>query len=220
MANKLGSWLIESPFRIETDKKKHLKTVKIGFFISFFYSIVWGIYEYYIMKSGIVPNMIPQIAHWAMMHLLLIVILAFTTKFSLEQIIMGQFFMAVFEDLMYFITLWIDTGNYPYPYYNWWDEAFASFRVLGGLGQPIPFLPYIPIYYIPGFIIIVAFYICSFSGAKSSRTAAWLIIPFYLGVLIGTMVGDLVALILLIVVPIGLYIYLGAVFFVRKKNKM
>jgi hypothetical protein len=172
------------------------------------------------MKDGFVPNTIPQIVHWAIMHSLIVVILAIATKFSLEQMIMGQFFMAVFEDLIYFITYGIDMSFYPYPAGNWWDATFASFRVLGGLGQPISFWPFTPIYYIPGFIMIIAFYVCSFIGAKSSRITAWLIIPFYLGILIGTMVGDLAALILLIVIPVGLYLYLGTAFIIRKKRSV
>ena len=218
MANKLVSAIVEAPFKLELNKKRHLKTVTIGFVISFVYSIVWGIYEYYIMKSGFVPNTIPQVWHWAMMHLLLVVILAFATKFSIEQIIMGQFFMAVFEDLIYFITYGLDFNFYPYPAGNWWDATFASFRVLGGLGQAIEFPPYTPIYYIPGFLMIIVFYVLSFIGAKTSRIGAWLIIPLYSAVLIGTMVGDLAALILLIALPSVLYLYLGTAFFVRRSK--
>ena len=219
MTNKLVSAIVEAPFKIESDSQKHKKTVRIAFWISFHYSIIWGIYEYYIMRSGFVPNVVPQVWHWAMMHLLLVVILAFATKFSLEQILMGQFFMAVFEDLIYFITYGLDYNFYPYPSYNWWDPTFASFRVLGGLGQPISFPPYTPIYYIPGFLMIIAFYVLSFSGAKTSRVGAWLILPLYSAVLLGTMVGsDLTALILLIALPTVLYIYLGTAFFIRRSK--
>jgi hypothetical protein len=218
MANKLTTVLIESPFRLELDKKSHTKTVTVGFLISFIYSIVWGIYEYYIMKNGFVPNTIPILVHWAIMHLLLVGILAFATKFSIEQMIMGQFFMAVFEDMIYFITLGLDLRYYPYPAGNWWDNAFASFRVLGGLGQAITFPPYTPIYYIPGFLMIIFFYIFSFQGPKASRIAAWMIIPLYLGVLIGTMVGDLMATILLITLPTASYLYLGIAYIIRRSS--
>ncbi len=218
MASKIGTLLIESPFNIESDKKKHRKTVTIGFLVAFIYSIVWGIYEYYIFKIDVVPDFMSVQVHWAIMHSLLVVILAVATRFSFEQIIIGQFFMAVFEDMIFFITLGLDLGYYPYPAGNWWDSTFASFRVLGGLGQPISFWPYTPIYYIPGFLLIIIFYICSFRGAKYSRIAAWLIIPFYLGILIGTMVNDITALILLIAIPVVSYLYLGTTFFIRRSN--
>ena len=217
MPGKLVTTIVGWPFNYETDQRKHKNIVRIGFWTSFVYSIIWGVYEYYIMKSGFVPNTIPQIAHWAIMHLLLVVILGFATKFSIEQMIMGQFFMAVFEDMIYFITYGFDYNFYPYPAGNWWDYTFASFRVLGGLGQPVSFWPYTPIYYIPGFAMIILFYVLSFIGPKTSRIGAWIVIPLYLAVLIGTMVSDLTALIILIVLPIALYLYLAIAFIVHRQ---
>ena len=66
--------------------------------------------------------------------------------------------------------------------------------------------------------MIIAFYILSFSGAKSSRVGAWLIIPLYSAVLIGTMTGDTLALTLLIALPTVLYLYLGTAFFIRRSK--
>lgn len=206
------------------NKEDHQTVVKRGFLTAFLYSFFYGIYEYFIVYHyPRLLDLMGPIVNWTIMYLGVIIFVAITTryngKFTIEQIIMGLFFMTMFEDVMYWMSQWIDTGKYPFPAGNWWDATLASFRVLGGLGQAIPFWPYVPLYYLPGFSMIILFYLISYYSPKISRIVSWLIGPLFLAIIFGTLSTDLFAFYSLLVIPIGSYIFVGVLYFIKKRNK-
>ncbi|MHA1147124.1 MAG: hypothetical protein ACTSR8_02655 [Promethearchaeota archaeon] len=208
---KLKDFLIERPIRIN-EEETHKIILKRGFWTAFIFSIIYGFYEYFVVYNYIrLYDILGSSGNWSIMYISLIFTVAFATwydrKFNIEQIIMGLFFMAMFEDVIFWISLAIDHGVYPFPAGNWWDSTFASFRVLGGLGKAIPFWPYVPTYYIPGFGLIISFYIFSYYGPKSSRIVFMLIGPLFIAILLGTLHDELFAIIMLISVPTICYIF-------------
>ncbi|MHA1264980.1 MAG: hypothetical protein ACTSRS_07055 [Candidatus Helarchaeota archaeon] len=145
------------------------------------------------------------------------IILAFIYLVSFEQVVMGLFFMAVFEDLVYFMTEWVRLGVYPYPAGNWWDSTIASYAALGGLGWPLPFWPYVPFYYLPGFAMIILFYVASYIGPKPSRIVSWILGPFFLAIIAGALGTVDTARIILIVLPLVSYVYVTSIYLLRNK---
>jgi len=213
----LREFILERPLRIQK-KDEHKILVKRGFIAAFIYSIFYGLYEYFIVYHY--PRLLDMLGtsiNWSIMYLGLLLTVALVTrlegKFSLEQTLMGLLFMAMFEDVIYWMSQWIDTGAYPFPAGDWWDTMFASFRVLGGLGQPIPVWPYVPTYYLPGFGMAIGFYVCSYLGPKSSRIAFIIIAPLFIAVLLGTLHNELFAILVLISVPLVCYLYMILLFY-------
>ena len=216
--NIIKKLFLNYPITINEDLKSHKKIFFRGFVSATIYSILYGIYEYYVAYNYIrLVDIVGVIGNWVIMYIGLLLVVGISTRFSIEQMIMGLLYMAMFEDVIFWMSKWIDTGVYPYPAGDWWDVYFASFRVLGGLGRPIPFWPYIPIYYIPGFLMVIIFYISSYIGPKSSRISAWVLGPLFLAVLAGTMVNNFAALIILITLPSVLYSYVIILLVIKKK---
>ncbi|NVM55093.1 MAG: hypothetical protein HWN66_15415 [Candidatus Helarchaeota archaeon] len=207
--NKLKDLFLKYGITIEKDPKNHRKTLRRGLLAALIYSIVYGIYEYFVVYHSVrLVDILGAEINWVIMYVGLITVVAIASRFSIEQIVMGLLFMAMFEDFVFWMCQWAHTGTYPYPAGNWWDSYFASFRVLGGLGKAIPFWPYVPFYYLPGFAIVTIFYLASYKGAATSRIAAWVIGPFFLAIIAGTLVvNDNVARIILIAVPFSSYAY-------------
>ncbi|MHA1277488.1 MAG: hypothetical protein ACTSQI_19125 [Candidatus Helarchaeota archaeon] len=151
--------------------------------------------------------------------LLACVITTFLFIVSIEQTVMGLLLMTVLEDLVFFMSSWIDTGIYPYPACTigvpescWWNTSLATFRILGNLGNPIPFWPYIPFYYIPGFIMIVAYYLLAYKRAIYGRAYSWIFGSFFLAIIGGALINsDYIAMMILIFFPLAL---LGYVFLI------
>lgn len=211
MSSKLTKVLIERPITVN-DPEDHLIIVKRGFLTAFIFSILYGFYEYFVVYHYIrIYDILGPSGNWSIMYLSLVLCVAITTRYegklNVEQIIMGLFFMAMFEDVIYWMSQWIDLGIYPFPAGNWWDNMFPSFRVLGGLGQPIPFWPFVPTYYLPGFGLVFGFYICSFRGPKLSRIAFMIIGPLFIAILIGTLWNDIFAIFVLITIPAICYLF-------------
>lgn len=210
---------------IDEDPESHRKTFKRGFLAATIYSILYGFYEYFIVYNyprilDFYNVMFPGYGHvfnWVIMYAGIVITVAIATGFSVEQSIMGLMYMAMLEDVCFWIGLSIDTGTYPFPAGNWWDSTLATFRVLGGLGQAIPFWPYVPLYYIPGFAMVIVFYVSSFKGAKSSRIAAWAIGPLFLAIVIGALADDAFAIFSLIAVPSIAYAYLILLLLLNKR---
>lgn len=221
MLNKKFEDLIRNrPIRLSS-KEDHKIILKRGFFFSTLYSIAYGFYEYFIVYNY--PSLIQYIGsliNWIIMYLGLIIIVAFTTRYkkqlNIEQIIMGLFYMAIFEDLIFWIGQWIDTGHYPFPAGDWWDNSFASFRILGGIGKPIPFWPFVPTYYIISFPMIILYYISSYYSPIYSRITFFLIGPLFLAILAGTLTKDFVAFLSLIIIPSVSYCF---IILMLSKNK-
>jgi len=154
--------------------------------------------------------------------ILVCVIITLLYIVSIEQTVMGLFLMTVFEDFIFFMSSWVDTGIYPYPACTigvpdscWWNTSIATFKVLGNLGNPIPFWPYIPFYYIPGLAIVAIFYISSYIGAKPSRLLAWIIGPFFLAIIAGALDTVATAQIVLRDLPLIAYTYVSALYILR-----
>jgi len=234
---RLEFLFFEKAITIETDSSKYKRMVKRGFLSAFIFSILFGIYEYFIVYNdyvgiySLINESLPppegmnfnwaNVVNWSSMYggLLLTVALAtrYDKKFHIEPVIMGLLFMAMFEDWVYWMCQWIDRAAYPYPAGNWWDSMFASFRVLGGLGQPMGIWPYVPLYYIYGFAMSVAYYLSCTKGPKASRTVAWGIGPLFIAIILGTFdSSEALALTFLIALPTISYIY---VFLLLRLNK-
>ncbi|MFO8017204.1 MAG: hypothetical protein R6U96_01090 [Promethearchaeia archaeon] len=220
LIKRIEDFFLKRPLRIY-EKEVHRNIMKRGFLTAFLYSFLYGIYEYFIVYHY--PRLLDLLGptlNWTIMYLGVVLCVAITTrykgKFTIEQIVMGLFFMTMFEDVMYWMSQWIDTGVYPFPAGNWWDSTLASFRVLGGLGQPIPIWPYVPFYYLPGFSMVIIFYFISFHSPKYSRIAGWVIGPFFIAIIAGTLTTDLFAFYSLLLIPIGSYIYIGTLYIIQK----
>ena len=224
---------------IEEDLPKYRRMVWRGFLAAFIFSILFGIYEYYIVYNdyvglySLINETIPppegmnfnwaNVINWSSMYggLLLTVALAtrYDKKFNIEPMIMGLLFMAMFEDWVYWMCQWIDRAQYPYPAGNWWDSMFASFRVLGGLGQPLEVWPFVPLYYIWGFIMALVYYLSCIAGPKVSRSVAWGIGPLFIAIIFGTFdSSEVLALIFLIALPTISYIYVALLLVLNKRK--
>jgi hypothetical protein len=223
----LKSFFLRRAVTLDEYPESHRNTFKKGFIAATIYSILYGFYEYFVVYNyprilDFYNIMFPGNGHifnWIIMYAGIVITVAIATKFSIEQSIMGLMYMAMLEDVFFWISQWIDTGIFPFPAGNWWDSTLATFRVLGGLGQAIPFWPFTPLYYIPGFIMVLVFYVSSYKGAKSSRIAAWAIGPLFLAIIIGALADDAFAIFSLITVPTISYTYLIILLFLNKKRR-
>ncbi|MHA1652316.1 MAG: hypothetical protein ACTSYB_19195 [Candidatus Helarchaeota archaeon] len=205
---------------LQEDQATHRRTLRNGFLAAFSYSVGYGIYEYFLVYHNLrIIDYIGSEINWLIMYIGLLLTVALATRFCIEQMIMGLLLMAVFEDLIFWLCQWIDTGLYPFPAGNWWDLTIASFQALGGLGWAIPFWPYIPFYYIPGFAMITCFYIASYINALYSRIVAWTFGPIFVAIIAGALGTVDFARIMLIIIPLVSYTYLLGILLLKKKMK-
>ncbi|MFX1567178.1 MAG: hypothetical protein ACFFCV_02290 [Promethearchaeota archaeon] len=210
---QLKDFLFERPITIIFDENLHKKEVLKGFIAVTIYSIVYGFYEYFIVYGLLIPVLGNpfSIINWFIMFFGILFVAALATWFSVEKSLMAWLYLTIIEDLFYWIAQWIDTGVYPFPAPDWWDTTIATFRLLGGLGQAIPFWPNIPLFYLPGFTLLIIYYIISYRSAKYGRIIAWIVGPFILAILGGALpgifglTGDLLATIILISIPVLSY---------------
>jgi hypothetical protein len=204
--------------KTEEDRTRHIKVLRRSFIAAFIYSIFYGIYEYFVVYTHWKwVNIIGVELNWLIMYTGLILTVLIASRLSIENTIMGLFLMSVVEDIIYWMCQWVDTGIYPYPAPNWWDSTLASYQALGGLGWPIPFWPYVPFYYIPGFILISLFYISSYIGAKPGRIYTWLVGPFFLAIIAGALGNIGMARIILIALPLISYAYILTLYKFRNR---
>ncbi|MFX1453024.1 MAG: hypothetical protein ACFFCM_19475 [Promethearchaeota archaeon] len=206
---KIKEFILERTITVNSDNDMHKKQVQRGIIAATIFSISYGFYEYFIVYGLLVPILgAPfSITNWFIMFFGMLFVVALTTQFSVEKSLMAWLYLTVIEDLFYWIANWIHTGVYPFPAPNWWDGTLATFRLLGGLGQAITFWPYIPFYYIPGFVSLIIYYSISYQSAKYGRILAWIVGPFTLAILGGALPGifgltsDLLVTIILIILP-------------------
>jgi len=159
--------------------------------------------------------------NWAIMYTSIITLMVIVNKGRIEQIILGLFFFVMFEDLVYHICYGIDNNFYPFPVGDWWDEYLASFRVLGNLGQALPFWPYAPLYYLPGFGMLIVMFSVGFANAKGFRIVNWVLEPFIVAILVGLIWNnDIFAIVVLSVIPTLLYSYIITLTILRQKGKL
>jgi hypothetical protein len=223
----VSDFFLKRPITIKEDREAHRKVLLRSFLATTIYAIAYGIYEYFIVKEGIglegLLGLPPQI-NWIIMYIGIIALISAVTFFNIEQTINGLLYFVMFEDVIYWMCQWVHTGRYPFPAGNWWDSYFASFKVLGGLGQALPFFPYVPFYYIPGFTMVIAYYACAFYRPLTSRISAWIIGPLFLAILGGALLDPavqinlLIALIILIALPTASYSYAGGLFLWRRRS--
>ncbi len=219
--NKLYDFFVLRPFDIDKNIVSHRQTLKKGFISATIYSILYGIYEYFVVytRFSLIDTVFTPQINWLIMYLGIIITVGLVTKVNIEQIIFGLFYMIMFEDVVYWIGYGIDFGIFPYPAANWWDIYLASFRVLGGFGRAVPFWPYVPLYYFPGFGIVILYYILSYRSALLSRIMAWIIAPFFISIIAGALGNDLTATILIILIPLILYLYIIILSIIRRRRR-
>ncbi len=222
LKTRMQEQFVRKPLQVRKDVKKHRKEMLILFLAAFIYSIVYGIFEYTVMYTnpGYVRNgIISPYVNWTIMYVSLVILMTIVTRGKIELIILGVFFFLVFEDLVYHICYGIDIQAYPFPVYDWWDEYLASFRVLGRLGQAVPFWPYAPLYYLPGFLILLLQFSIGIINVKGFRIVNWIIEPFIVAIIVGLLWNnDVFALISLIVIPIIAYSYIITLIVLYKKG--
>ena len=225
MELSLRKFLLERPIRLN-DPRDHKVIWKRGFLAASIYSILYGLYEYFIVYNNIrlYDYFGGPTINWAIMYVGILITVALATFYNknlnIEAMIFGLLFMAMFEDVIYWMGQWIDKGEFPFPAGDWWDSYFASFRVLGNLGQPIPFWPEFPKYYLPGFGMVIGYYSCCIMGPKASRIFAWIVGPLFLAVLGGALVTeDFHALLILIILPTISYIYVLFILYLNKRKE-
>jgi hypothetical protein len=219
--NWMKKQFVIRPLRVIKEPKKHRLEVLYAFLASFLFSIGYGIFEYTVMYTNpgyVSKGIITPYVNWAIMYTCILVLMIGVTRVKIEWILLGVFFFLMFEDLVYHICYGIDIQAYPFPVYDWWDEYLASFRVLGNLGQAIPFWPYVPLYYLPGFGMIIIMFIVGFANAKGARIVNWILEPFILAVIIGLLGNDLFAIISLAVIPTIVYSYIITLTILKKKG--
>ncbi len=222
--SRLENFFVKKPLLIPSDIKKHRKEVLISFLVAFHYSIFYGVFEYTIMytRPGLVAKgIISPYVNWLLMYISLIILMTLVSKGRIELILLGMIFFLVFEDLIYHTCYGIDIRAYPFPVYDWWDDYLASYRVLGHLGQAVPFPPYAPLYYFPGFGIIMTQYITGFVHPKAFRIVNWIIEPFLLAIIVGLLWNnDIFAIVSLVLVPLICYSYILTLFILMRKGRI
>lgn len=165
------------------------------------YAIVYGIYEYFVVYKGLMWVVFDEVVNWVIMISGLTIVILASTRMNIESWIVNLLYVFLLEDLAYWACQWAETGAYPFPAVDWFDAFFASFRVLGGIGRPIPFWPHVPIFYLPGYAAILAYYVTSFRSAKAGRVVALVIGPLFIAILAGALVPDAIAAQILLWIP-------------------
>lgn len=234
-------FFIKRPVMIKDDVKAHRNIILRGLIAAAIYSIAYGVYEYFVVYNGIdlmASGILVEEINWSIMYGGIMLTMALATLFNIEQMIMGLFFMTVFEDLTFWMCQWVHLGNYPFPADNWWDSYFASFRVLGGLGQPLPFFPFVPLYYIPGFVMVIGYYCLAFYRPLTSRISFTVIGPLFLAIIGGAVVGialeqafphseiaalimrisEIAAIMMLVTFPAVSYGYVGTMYLLKRQE--
>ena len=111
---KIKKFFLVQPIRVTQDIKYHRQRLLFGFLAATIYAIAYGIFEYIVVYTygRLVPDgIIPEAVNWFFMYIGLLLTVGIATKWDLELMIMGLFYMTMFEDLVFWISLWIDTGN-------------------------------------------------------------------------------------------------------------
>ena len=188
----------------QTEEAEHRLMVKRAFIAASAYSLVYGTYEHRIVYHG--PRLIDilgEMVNWPMMYIGLLITVGLATRWQREAMIFGLFWMAMFEDLVFFANEAALIGAYPYPAGNWWDQSFASFRVLGGLGTALPFFPYVPRYYVLGFPLAGLWFLFSYRSKAIGSKYAIVVAPLFIAIVLGTLSGENFAVFALLCAPIA-----------------
>ncbi len=201
---------------------KYKKDVRRGLLFAFIFATLFGIYEN-LWAFSIFDT--PQLVwvHWILWWITTITIAYFATNRRWDQIVIFLLFVVNFEDVIFWMMVWIRNGSYPYPAGNWWDSTFASFRVLGNWGTATSFWPYVPrYYYVVSGLLIPYYFMVLLGGTKYGQVLAWIYLPAIIPVLIGLVTGEILFTVILIVSMVGFYslgIYLVIITQRRKKEK-
>ncbi|MHA1377918.1 MAG: hypothetical protein ACTSRG_06015 [Candidatus Helarchaeota archaeon] len=133
-----------------------------GLVSTLLFAVVYGILEYvffdatwnYWFKiSSLFPS---KYFYWIFMAILNFTLVFYFSHKSIALSTLSIPLFSVNEDLWYWITKSIHNGTWVFPVPNWFDQRFSIF----GLGEPIPFFPFLPRFYFVGwFLIGILFYI-------------------------------------------------------------
>jgi hypothetical protein len=198
------------------DQEVHNKKLALCLASTTIYAVAYGIYEYFVVYKGLMWEVFDERVNWAIMIAGLVVVVLVSTWSNVELCIVSMLYLFLVEDLAYWLCQWVELGIYPFPAPDWFDGFFASFRVLGGIGRAIEFWPYVPLFYIPGYGAMIVYYLVSWKSAKAGRFVAWIIGPFFIAIVAGTLVTEEVAAWLLITIPSAL-VSLAAIAFAVKR---
>ncbi|MHA1310527.1 MAG: hypothetical protein ACTSQO_06320 [Candidatus Helarchaeota archaeon] len=150
-------------------KRKYLKWGLTGTLI---FSIVYGILEYTLFDSPWnnyfkISDWFPDMYYyWAFMTILNFSIIIIASRGSIAMSLSSIPLFATNEDLWYWLSQSIHELNYVFPVSNWFDKRFPFLR---GLGEPLPFFPYFPRFYLVGWILISILLIIQFKNLQGKK---------------------------------------------------
>jgi hypothetical protein len=217
----LRYYLIDFHLDYNPEPVKYKKDVRRGLLIALLFASLFGIYENIWAFSIFDGFFLDHVyVHWILWWITTVTIAYFATNRRWDQILLSLLLVVNFEDVIFWMTSWIRTGNYPYPAGNWWDPIFASFRVLGNWGTATSFWPYFPrYYYVVGGMLIPYYIIVLLGGSKYGQIFAWLYLPAVIPVLVGLVSSELVFMIILIISMSGCYIWGFYLIYLYQKRK-
>ena len=202
---------------VQPERSVHVKKLARGLAATTIYAVAYGIYEYFIVYNFLIWKVFGETVNWAIMIAGLVVVVLVSTRANVELCIVSLLYIFLLEDLVYWLCQWVTTAVYPFPAPDWFDGFFASFRVLGGIGQGIPFWPYIPFFYIPGYSAMFVYYFVSWRSAKAGRLAAWMIGPFFIAIVAGALATEEIAAWSLLIIP-SAFASIAAIAFAVKRH--
>nr|MDO8110045.1 hypothetical protein [Candidatus Sigynarchaeota archaeon] len=205
---------------VQKDPAIHHRKLVLGFWITTIYALAYSFYEYFVVYNYVdlmAQGLMVEQLNWVIMLGGFAIAILIATRGNIEHLVIGMMYMFILEDLGYWISQWIDTRVYPFPAPDWFDSWFASFRVFGGIGQAIPFWPFVPVFYLPGFALIAVYYLAARKSTTWSRIVAWGIGPLFAWLIIGTQLSDATASALLIFLPVISWSYVFILFLFKSK---
>ena len=196
--NFLQYYLIDAHLNYSPEPANYKKDTKRGLLVAIIYATFFGLYES-LLAFDLFDGFFEEnlYIHWGLWWITTVIISYIATNRRWDQIIMSLLVVINFEDLVFWIVIafkrlaaegyWAN----PFPAGNWWDEWFASFRVLGGWGTATSFWPFVPRYYYIVLGIGIFYYLMSIlGGPKYGQIADWIILPGLLPVLIGLITSE------------------------------
>ncbi len=221
----LQFYLIDRHLNYDPDPIIYKKETKRGLIVAVIYAILFGIYEglwaFSIFDGFFVEHLY---LHWILWWISTVIIAYIATNRRWDQIVLSLLVVINFEDVIFWVIQGIRGNRWPFPAGNWWDEYFASFRVLGGWGTATSFWPFVPRYYYIVFGILLPYYLMAIiGGPKFGQILSWIYLPVVLPVLIGLITSDfgfIVIFIEFLLFGFGWGIYLLTLSQKRKKRKI
>ncbi|MHA1312521.1 MAG: hypothetical protein ACTSRB_01265 [Candidatus Helarchaeota archaeon] len=146
--------------------------LKYGLIATTSFAIIYGILEYIFFDatwndwfkiSALFPN---KYFYWIFMTILNISIVLLASRGSGALAMISVPLFSVNEDLLYWITKSFHEIHWVFPVKNWFDEKFPF---LQGLGNPIPFFPFFPRFYLVGWILCSILIVMQFKNLEGKN---------------------------------------------------